>query len=153
MSEKGKKKEQKKNLAARKEISSFKIRWIVLRAGWGLLILSLAFAVYKNFTAVDTVTVQEKETVIEKVENYSGIESFVENFARAYFTYSTNNKEQMQRMERLESYMQKSLADINQRDTYIRSDVSVHWVQVWSVEALSDENKDFTVLFTVFSGT
>lgn len=129
--------------------NSYKMRKWCVRIGWCVLLVSLAFAVYKNFTAVNTVTIHEKETVVEKVENYSGIESFTSNFVRTYFTYSTDSKVQASRKERLASYMQESLVEANQGDTYAVGNIKVTGVQIWSVEPLNEENQDFRVLFTV----
>ena len=49
----------------------------VVIALWALLICAFAFAVYKDFTAVDTHTVHETTVVQEEVTDTNAIESFV----------------------------------------------------------------------------
>ena len=58
----------------------------VVIALWALLICAFAFAVYKDFTAVDTHTVHETTVVQEEVTDTNAIESFVTNFAKVYYS-------------------------------------------------------------------
>ena len=44
---------------------------------WAVLIVSVSFGVYKNFTAIDMHTVHEKETVQLRLNDTDGIENFV----------------------------------------------------------------------------
>ena len=53
----------------------------IVIAIWLLFVCGFGFAVYKNFTAIDTHTVHEKKVIERRVEDTSGIESFVTNFA------------------------------------------------------------------------
>ena len=46
---------------------------------WMVLIASVSFGVYKNFTAIDRHTVHEKETIELRLNNTNGIENFVKN--------------------------------------------------------------------------
>lgn len=151
----GKDQENRKNDVDKRRmgITLLRLRRMGIRIGWCLLIFSLAFAVYKNFTAIDTVTFHEKETIVEKVENYSGVESFTQNFAKVYFTYSTDSRTQAIKKECLEEYMQKSLVQVNQGDSYAVEDITVNEVQIWSVQSLSEDNEDFEVVFIVSSET
>ena len=41
---------------------------------WLLFVCGFVFAVYKNFTAIDTHTVHEKEIIERRVEDTSGVE-------------------------------------------------------------------------------
>lgn len=59
----------------------------VVIALWALLICAFAFAVYKDFTAVDTHTVHETTVVQEEVTDTNAIESFVTNFAKVYYSW------------------------------------------------------------------
>ena len=60
---------------------------------WLLFICGFVFAVYKNFTAIDTHTVHEKEIVERRVEDTSGVEAFVRNFTKTYYSYRSNENE------------------------------------------------------------
>ena len=54
----------------------------VVIALWALLICAFAFAVYKDFTAVDTRTLHATTGVHEEVTDTNAIESVVTNFAK-----------------------------------------------------------------------
>lgn len=116
---------------------------------WLMFICGFTFAVYKNFTAIDTHTVHEKEIVEWRVEDTSGVEAFVRNFAKTYYSWSNNKDSVAQRTDALTGYLTEDLQRLT-ADT-VKSDVavssSVQDVQIWSVEQ-NDEN-DFTVVFTV----
>lgn len=117
---------------------------------WLLFICGFAFAVYKNFTAIDTHTVHEKEIVERRVEDTSGVEVFVRNFAKTYYSWSNNKDSVAQRTDALTGYLTEDLQRLT-ADT-VKSDVavssSVQDVQIWSVEQNGGEN-DFAVVFTV----
>ena len=117
---------------------------------WLLFVCGFAFAVYKNFTAIDTHTVHEKEIVEWRVEDTSGVEAFVRNFAKTYYSWSSNKDSVAQRTDALTGYLTEDLQRLT-ADT-VRSDVavssSVQDVQIWSVEQSGGEN-DFAVVFTV----
>ena len=117
---------------------------------WLLFICGFVFAVYKNFTAIDTHTVHEKEIVEWRVEDTSGVEAFVRNFAKTYYSWSNNKDSVAQRTDALTGYLTENLQRLT-ADT-VKSDVavssSVQDVQIWSVEQNGSEN-DFAVVFTV----
>ena len=119
-------------------------------AMWLLFVCGFAFAVYKNFTAIDTHTVHEKEIVERSVEDTSGVEVFVRNFAKTYYSWSNNKDSVAQRTDALTGYLTEDLQRLT-ADT-VKSDVavssSVQDVQIWSVEQNGSEN-DFAVVFTV----
>ena len=48
---------------------------------WVVLIASVSFGVYKNFTAIDQHTTHEKEIIELRLQDTNGIENFVKNFA------------------------------------------------------------------------
>ena len=118
---------------------------------WLLFVCGFAFAVYKNFTAIDTHTVHEKEIVERRVEDTSGVEAFVRNFAKTYYSWSSNKDSVAQRTDALSGYLTEDLQCLT-ADT-VRSDVavssSVQDVQVWSVEQVGNSENDFEVVFTV----
>lgn len=117
---------------------------------WLLFVCGFVFAVYKNFTAIDTHTVHEKEIVERRVEDTSGVEVFVRNFAKTYYSWSNNKDSVAQRTDALTGYLTEDLQRLT-ADT-VKSDVavssSVQDVQIWSVEQNGSEN-DFAIVFTV----
>lgn len=117
---------------------------------WLLFVCGFAFAVYKNFTAIDTHTVHEKEIVEWRVEDTNGVEAFVRNFAKTYYSWSGNKDSVAQRTDTLTGYLTEDLQRLT-ADT-VKSDVavssSVQNIQIWSVEQNGSEN-DFAVVFTV----
>lgn len=137
--------EKKKN----KKLSPYKIRQGMFWGCWTVAAASLAFGIYKNFTATDTIIEKETQTVVHEVENYVGLESFTKNFAADYFTYSTNSEKQAARKESLKQYMQPTLLDVNSGNTYAKSNISIQDVQVWEVEAIPEREDEFEVMFTV----
>lgn len=119
----------------------------VVAALWALLICAIAFAVYKNFTAVDTHTVHETTVVQQEVADTNAIESFVTNFAKVYYSWEQSADSIEQRTENLKYYLTDELQALNV-DT-VRSDVpvssKVEDVQVWSVE--KSEGNVYKVVF------
>ena len=49
---------------------------------WAVLLTSTSFGVYKNFTAIDTHTVHEKEIIQLRLNDTNGIENFVKNLRK-----------------------------------------------------------------------
>lgn len=147
MFQKKKEKQQKSKKLRVYTVNSRKPAVIVL---WLLFICGFVFAVYKNFTAIDTHTVHEKEIVERRVEDTSGVEAFVWNFAKTYYSWSNNKDSVAQRTDALTGYLTEDLQRLT-ADT-VRSDVavssSVQDIQIWSVEQNGSEN-DFAVVFTV----
>ena len=117
---------------------------------WLMFICGFTFAVYKNFTAIDTHTVHEKEIVEWRVEDTSGVEAFVRNFAKTYYSWSNNKDSVAQRTDALTGYLTENLqrltADTVSSKVAVSSAVSD--VQIWSVAQNGSEN-DFAVMFTV----
>ena len=128
-------------------VSVGKHRKMVL-ALWLLLSCSLAFGVYKNFTAIDQHTTHEKVVIKEKVVNTSGVESFTEDFAKEYFSWKNNKEAIEKRMSNLEQYLtENGLALIQDM---VRADIptssEVQSVKILDVEKHSEE---FVVSFVV----
>lgn len=121
----------------------------VVDALWGLFILAFAFAVYKNFTAVDTHTVHETTVVQQEVTDTNAIESFVTNFVKVYYSWEQSADLIEQRTENLKYYLTDELQALNM-DT-VRNDVPVSSVvqdvQIWSVE--QTEDKVYKVVYSV----
>lgn len=121
----------------------------VVAALWALLICAFAFAVYKNFTAVDTHTVHETTVVQQEVTDTNAIESFVTNFAKVYYSWEQSADSIEQRTENLKYYLTDELQALN-ADT-VRSDVpvssAVQDVQIWPVEQTGD--KVYKIVYSV----
>ena len=107
------------------------------------------FGVYKNFTAIDQHTTHEVETIQLRLNDTNGIENFVKNFCKSYYTWS-NSKEAIEaRTQAISAYLTQELQDLNV-DT-VRTDIptssTVTDVLIWDVEQ-SGENA-FSVTYEV----
>lgn len=116
---------------------------------WLVLIASVSFGVYKNFTAIDRHTIHEKEIIEQRVVDTNSMENFVTNFVKSYYSWNNSKESIEQRTTAISGYLTQELQDLNV-DT-IRTDIptssTVKAVQVWSVkETRTDE---FAVLYTV----
>ena len=66
---------------------------------WLVLIASVSFGVYKNFTAIDMHTVHEKEVIEQRIVDTNKIENFVKAFAKSYYSWS-NTQESIEKKNR-----------------------------------------------------
>ena len=133
----------KKNKKQTENVKEKKVRTVkvgthkkTVIALWVVLIASVSFGVYKNFTAIDQHTTHEKEIIELRLQDTNGIENFVKNFAKSYYTWN-NSKEAIEaRTQAINGYLTKELQDLNV-DT-IRTDIptssTVTNVIVWSIE-------------------
>lgn len=116
---------------------------------WLVLIVSVSFGVYKNFTAIDMHTVHEKEIIRQELIDTNGIENFVKDFAKSYYSWSNNKEAIEQRTTAINQYMTKELQDLNV-DT-VRIDIptssTVKNVKVWSVTQA--ESNEFEVVYEI----
>lgn len=137
-----KKKEKKAETVKEKKVPTMKVGThkktvIVL---WALLIGSLAFGVYKNFTAIDMHTVHEKEVIQLKLNDTNSIENFVKSFAKSYYTWNNSKEAIDARTQAIGNYLTQELQDLNV-DT-VRTDIptssAVSDVIIWSVEQSGD---------------
>ena len=116
---------------------------------WIILILSIAFGVYKNFTAIDKHTIYEKEVIEQKIIDTNGVENFVKNFAKEYYSCESNKESIERRTVKINEYLTKELQELN-RDT-VRSDIptssSVKDVQIWSVNQIKEN--EYEVKYSV----
>ncbi|MDT2810604.1 conjugal transfer protein [Enterococcus asini] len=141
---------QKEKIPKKKKervISVGKHRKMVL-ALWLLLSCSLAFGIYKNFTAIDQHTTHEKVVVKEKVVNTSGVESFTKDFAKEYFSWKNNKEAIEKRMSTLGQYLTEEGFALSQE--MVRADIptssEVQTVKILDVEKHSEE---FVISFLV----
>ena len=144
------KKKEKQQKPKKMRIYTVNSRKPAVIAMWLLFICGFAFAVYKNFTAIDTHTVHEKKVIERRVEDTSGVEAFVRNFAKTYYSWSSSKDSVAQRTDALTGYLTEDLqrltADTVSSKVAVSSAVSD--VQIWSVEQNGSEN-DFAVVFIV----
>lgn len=116
---------------------------------WLLLIVSVSFGVYKNFTAIDMHTVHEKEVIEKRIVDTNKIENFVKAFAKCYYSWSNSQEAIDARTNKISQYLTKELQDLNV-DT-VRADIPTSStatdVKIWDIEQ-TNEN-DFTVTYSV----
>jgi len=117
---------------------------------WVLLAVSLCFAVYKNFTAIDIHTIHETTVIEKEIVDTHKIENFVENFAKVYYSWEqTAASIDSRNNNAVNNYLTAELQALN-TDT-IRKDIpvssSVSGVQIWTVT--QDGENQFQVVFTV----
>lgn len=116
---------------------------------WLLLIVSISFGVYKNFTAIDMHTVHEKEVIEQRIVDTNKIENFVKAFAKSYYSWNNSQEAIDARTNKISQYLTKELQDLN-ADT-VRTDIPTSStatdVKIWDIEQ-TNEN-DFTVTYSV----
>ena len=116
---------------------------------WVVLIASVSFGVYKNFTAIDMHTVHEKEVIEQRIVDTNRIENFVKAFAKSYYSWSNTQESIDKRTAAINNYLTKSLQDLNV-DT-VRQDIptssTVTDVKIWDIEQAGTD--DFTVVYSV----
>ncbi|MBS3681191.1 conjugal transfer protein [Ornithinibacillus massiliensis] len=116
---------------------------------WILLIGSLAFGIYKNFTAIDQHTVHEREIIETKIMDTNAIESFTKNFVKDYYTWQNEKDSIEQRAEKISHYLTEELQALN-TDT-VRVDIptssSVSGIDIWSVSPKNDST--YAVVYSV----
>ena len=136
-------KKNKKQTETIKEPKEKKVRTVkvgthkkAVIALWVVLIASVSFGVYKNFTAIDQHTTHVKEIIELRLQDTNGIENFVKNFAKSYYTWNNSKEAIESRTQAINGYLTKELQDLNV-DT-IRTDIptssTVTDVIVWSIE-------------------
>lgn len=134
----------KKEKTAKKKkeriVSVGKHRKMVL-ALWLLLFCSLAFGIYKNFTAIDQHMTHEKVVVKEKIVNTSGVENFTMDFAKEYFSWKNDKEIIEKRMINLDQYLTEEGLNLSQ--DMVRVDIptssEVQSVKILDVEKHSEE--------------
>lgn len=116
---------------------------------WIVLIGSLAFGIYKNFTAIDQHTVHDREIIETKIMDTNAIESFTKNFVKDYYTWENEKDSIEQRAEKISHYLTEELQALN-IDT-VRDDIptssSVGNIDIWSVSPENDNT--YTVVYSV----
>lgn len=116
---------------------------------WILLISSLAFGIYKNFTAIDQHTIHEREIVESHIVDTTAVESFTHNFVKDYYTWENESEALEERTEKLASYLTEELQSLNTE--MVREDIptssSVQNINIWSVT--EEAENTFSVVYSV----
>jgi hypothetical protein len=121
----------------------------MILALWLVLMASVSFGIYKNFTAIDRHTVHEKEVIEQRIIDTNRIENFVRAFATDYYSWSNTQESIDARTMNISRYLTKELQDLNM-DT-VRQDIptssTVTDVKIWDIE--QDGTQEFTVTYSV----
>ena len=116
---------------------------------WLLLIGSLAFGIYKNFTAIDRHTVHEKTIIETKIIDTHALESFTKNFIQDYYTWENNKDAIAYRADKINNYLTEELQRLN--TDMIRADIptssSVTNMNIWSIT--EEQDNHFAVVYSV----
>src|SRR5699024_7113169 len=116
---------------------------------WILLLSSLAFGIYKNFTAIDRHTIHEREIIETKIMDTNAIESFTKNFVKDYYTWQSEKDSIEERAENINDYLTEHLQALN-NDT-VRDDIptssSVSNIDIWSVSPEIDNT--YAIVYSV----
>lgn len=149
-------KEEKVQKEKKQKPDKVRVKKIGLRrksvfALWLILIGSVAFGVYKNYTAVDTRTEVIEKTVEMKLLDTNAVETYVVNFAKVYHSWSKKQEDLDGRMQNLGNYMSESLLQMNAGllDNTTVTDAMVQEVQVWDVKAVEGMENEYRVVYSV----
>lgn len=116
---------------------------------WVLMICSIIFGIYKNFTAVNVHTVHEKKVVKQEIVDTNVVENFVKDFARDYYTWENKKESIEKRINVVNEYLTEELQHLNAN--MVRMDIPnssiVQEVKIWSVD--STGKNEFNVVFSV----
>ncbi len=140
---KGKEKKEKKKRVRTVKVGKRRKTVLFL---WVLLIGSVVYSVYNNFTAVDMHTVHEKKIVREKLVDTNSIENFIHNFVKTYYTWTNEPNTLAERTKKLEQFLTGELMQLNMDS--VRSDIptssTVSEVLIWKCEKIGKKNFDVT---------
>ena len=138
----------KKQLPKEKKPRIHKInpRRKIVIALWILLAVSFSFAVFKNFTAIDTHTIHETKVIEKEYKDTHNVENFVEKFAKVYYSWEQSSTSIDSRTKALKNYLTEELQALN-NDT-VRKDIpvssSLQNFQIWSVKNTGNHTFDVT---------
>lgn len=131
------------------KIKSVGLRKVTTLTLWTLLVGSVLFGVYKNFTAIDQHTVHKEKVIETQLKDTNFVSSYVEEFAKVYFAWEPTKEYLEQRTEKLKKYMNEDLQNLN--SGMIRSDIPtqsiVQDVSIWDIEEM--KSNEYKILFSV----
>ncbi len=115
---------------------------------WALLAASLAFGIYKNFTAVDQHTVHEKQVVDKQLRDTNKIENFVRSFVTVYHSWERGDAALASRQEKLKHYLDEELQTLNKDDVGndVQNSSKVTGITIWDI---AQENGEYRVTYEV----
>jgi hypothetical protein len=118
----------------------------IVIALWILLAVGFSFAVFKNFTAIDTHTIHETKVIEKEYMDTHNVENFVEKFAKVYYSWEQSSTSIDSRTKALKNYLTEELQALN-NDT-VRKDIpvssSLQNFQIWSVKNTGNHTFDVT---------
>ena len=116
---------------------------------WVLLLGSLVFGIYKNFTAIDQHTIHEEKIIKSKVIDTNLISSYVEDFVQVFYSWQPQKEALEKRTNDLKQYLPEHLQQLNQE--MIRSDVptrsTVKNIKIRKVAQLNQN--DYSVVYSL----
>lgn len=101
---------------------------------WLLFIGAFAFAIYKNFTAIDRIETVTVERIEEKVVSTQAVEEYVKDFAAVYFGWTADTVSE--RQENLTGYLGDDLLRyaVNMLQVNVTNSSEVYKNEIWNVE-------------------
>lgn len=143
-------KELKKDKVKVKHVTPKKNRKLILISMWVLVGGSVLFGVFNNMRSERQIVTEKTEVVREMDSNYLGMNSFVTNFAKVYYSWDTTNESKEKRKESLKSFMREDLLNLNGDNLReVKEKSSVSNVQIYSVTPIEGEKNQYTVFYTV----
>lgn len=116
---------------------------------WILLLGSLVFGIYKNFTAIDQHTIHEEKIIKSKVIDTNLISSYVEDFVQIFYSWQPQKEVLEKRTNDLKQYLPENLQQLNQE--MIRSDIptrsTVRNIKIRKVDQLNQN--DYSVVYSL----
>ncbi|MGF1943710.1 conjugal transfer protein [Enterococcus casseliflavus] len=116
---------------------------------WSLLLVSLSFAIYKNFTVINSHTIHETKTIKTEIFDTHSIDNFTQNFIYDYYQWENKKEALAKRKAKINNYLTSQLQALN--EDIIRSDIptssKVINSQIWQVE--TTEKGKYSVVYSV----
>ncbi|KRG12325.1 conjugal transfer protein [Virgibacillus soli] len=116
---------------------------------WILLISSLAFGIYKNFTAIDQHTIHETKVIEATISDTTAMKSFTRSFVKDYHSWENKSGALEERTEKLTDYLTEELQILNA--DVVRDDIptssTVQNINIWSLT--EEKENTFSVVYSV----
>lgn len=111
-----------------------------LRIGllWCVFIAAFAFAIYKNFTAIDRIETVTVERIEEKVVSTQAVEEYAKDFTATYFSWSADTISD--RTQSLRHYLNDTLLTyaVNMLPVNVQNRAEVWKNEVWDVVQMDE---------------
>ena len=116
---------------------------------WVLLLCSLVFGIYKNFTAIDRHTIHEERIIKNKVIDTNMISSYVEDFVEVFYSWQPKKETLEKRTSELKQFLPENLQQLNQ--DMIRTDIPTRSIakniKIRKVDQLNQN--DYSVVYSL----